>query len=77
MTTIPFGTPKEARARLKIYDLTGKKVRTLMAGTVAAGHHTVTWNGRDDSGQKVAPGIYFYRLETEQFKDTKKLILLR
>ncbi|MCK4352787.1 T9SS type A sorting domain-containing protein [candidate division WOR-3 bacterium] len=77
VTTIPFGTPKEARARLKIYDLTGKKVRTLMAGTVAAGHHTVTWNGRDDSGQKVAPGIYFYRLETEQFKDTKKLILLR
>ena len=77
MTRIPFGVPKEAHITLTIYDISGKKVRTLMARTVAVGHHIINWNGKDDSGKRVAKGIYFYRMEAGKFKATRKLTILR
>jgi len=44
---------------------------------VCSGAHTVVWDGRNESGMKVSPGVYFYKLETEDFTATKKLILTR
>ncbi len=77
MTRIPFGVPQEAHITLTIYDISGKKVRTLMARTVAVGHHIINWNGKDDSGTRVAKGIYFYRMEAGKFKATRKLTILK
>lgn len=77
VTRIPYGVPKEAYVTLKVYDLTGREIQTLKDGTVIAGRHTVTWEGRDYRGQRVAPGVYFYRMEAGKYMETKKLTLLR
>lgn len=60
-TEIAFGLPAPADIELRIFDLQGRQVRSLASGPRAAGMHRVRWDGRDDGGTKVAPGIYWYR----------------
>ncbi len=60
-TEIAFGLPAGAEIQLRIFDLQGRQVRDLAAGYRGVGLHRVRWDGRDDSGQRVAPGIYWYR----------------
>lgn len=60
-TEIAFGLPAPADIELRIFDLQGRQVRSLASGTREAGLHRVRWDGRDDSGMKVSPGIYWYR----------------
>ena len=62
---------------LKIFNLLGQEVRTLVDGAKEPGYHTVTWDGRDDSGQEVASGVYFYRLTAGNFADTKRMVLMK
>ena len=62
-TVIPFALPADGDVRLEVYDVVGQRVRTLVAGSLAAGLHQVAWDGRDDLGQAVAGGVYLYRLE--------------
>lgn len=62
---------------LKVYDLTGALVRTLISGSVDVGHHSVNWDGIDDRGKMVASGVYFYRLSGFHGDDTKRMILLK
>lgn len=62
---------------LKIFDLSGRLVKTFDLTNNERSINQVVWNGRDEQGQKVAPGIYFYKLETQGYKSTKKMILLR
>jgi len=65
MTTIAFNLPRSEAVTLRVYDLSGRLVRTLIAGAVRdAGRNEVIWNGRDDGERAVASGVYFYRLET-------------
>ena len=52
-------------------------MRELVAGEMAAGEHSVEWDGRDGSGARVASGIYLYRLQAGDFAETRKLILAR
>ncbi|MEJ2634013.1 MAG: T9SS type A sorting domain-containing protein [Calditrichia bacterium] len=72
VTTIGFWTPRSGQVSLKVYDLTGREVVTLKEGKFPAGRHEVRWNAGD-----MASGIYFYRLEAGEFRQTKKLILIR
>jgi len=67
-TKINFSLPSAADVKLEIYNIMGQKVTTLIDGKREAGEHVVQWDGSD-----VASGIYFYRLETSGFTDTKKL----
>ena len=76
-TLLHYALPKAQRVRLTIYDMLGRKVRTLMDEDHPPGWHQVTWDGRDESGRQVASGIYFYRLQTPEFRKTRKMILLR
>uniref|UniRef100_A0A7C6A975 T9SS type A sorting domain-containing protein n=1 Tax=candidate division WOR-3 bacterium TaxID=2052148 RepID=A0A7C6A975_UNCW3 len=77
-TTICYSIPTESKVELKIFDATGRKVRTLIAGKQGPGNYSLIWDGRDDQDRKLAAGIYFYQLETkDQFKAIKKTILLR
>ena len=62
---------------LSIFDVSGALVRTLVSGEQTAGEKSVTWDGRSDSGNRMASGVYFYRLTTPDFTDTRKMVLLK
>jgi flagellar hook assembly protein FlgD len=63
--------------KLSIYNVRGQRVRVLVNELQAAGHNTVLWDGKNQDGQEVASGIYFYRLEAGEFTDTKSMVLLK
>jgi len=77
VTTIRFGLPRPARADLRLYDLGGRLMRTLVHERLLEGRHTVHWDGRDESGQPVSAGVYFLRLEAGEFNATRKMIRIR
>ena len=76
-TELAFELENPAQASLRIYDLSGKLVRTLVTGSLAAGSHTARWDTRDESGKPVASGVYFYRLESSGLLATKQLVVTR
>jgi len=76
-TLISFDMPAEGAARLEVFALNGRKVATLVDGTVGAGRHEQAWYGRDDSGQVVPSGVYFYRFQTGDFSESKQMVLLK
>lgn len=77
-TQIAFAVPDGgARVSLRIYDLTGRLVRTLVDGNEPAGTRSVTWSGENDQGQPVPSGTYFYRLTAPSFSEQKKMVLLK
>ena len=76
-TSIAFALARPGAADLAVYDLEGRLVRRLAAGTFAAGAHVMTWQGDDDAGNAAASGAYFYRLRTDDGTLTRKLTLLR
>lgn len=76
-TDIKFSLPRPGHVRLDVFNITGQIVTTLAASHFDAGEHTVTWNGTDSDGHAVASGIYFYRIQTDEFTDSKKMVLLK
>jgi hypothetical protein len=76
-TTIGFALPRQAQVRLRVYDVAGRLVRTLIDGPTTAGEGVKIWDGRSDDGGPVAGGVYFYRLETNDRTLTRKMILVR
>ena len=62
-TTFTYTLPREGQVRLQLFGANGRVVRTLESGARSAGIHAVRWDGRDDSGRRAAPGVYFARLE--------------
>lgn len=76
-TSISFFLPNSGKVKLCIYDAAGHYVRTLVSGERDAGFHLVSWNGCDDSGQKVASGVYFYQLASNEMVCSKKMMLLK
>lgn len=76
-TTIAYDLPSTARVRLLVMDVSGKLVRTLVDETQAAGSRSVIWNGRDDNGNAVSSGVYFYVLDAGKERLTRKLVLLK
>lgn len=76
-TTIEFSVPDDGFVTISVYDITGQWVRTLYSDYAAKGTVKVSWNGRIESDEEAASGTYFYRLETKNFSETKKMILIR
>jgi hypothetical protein len=76
-TVIKYQIPQQARVTMKIYNLIGQEVRTLVDSFQTAGEHSAVWDGRDDQAQTVASGVYFYLLEMGEFKTQKKMVLLQ
>ncbi|MFQ6092431.1 MAG: DUF6073 family protein [bacterium] len=62
---------------LKIYNLLGQEVRTLVDEPKEPGYYTVTWDGRDEEGDDASSGVYFYRLQAGSFVSTKRMVLIR
>lgn len=78
MTVISFRLDADAsRASLRIYDVSGRLVRTLVDGALAGGDHEVLWRGRDERGREVASGTYLYRLEADGASRSRSMVLVR
>lgn len=77
ITLIRYDVPDNSHASLIIYDILGREVVELVNRTVPAGYYSILWNGRNSIGDPVSAGIYFYRLTTNNFIQTKKMILLK
>lgn len=76
-TYIDFVLPSELQVSLKIYNIKGQVVTTLLQGRMDPGAHTVRWDGRNDSGEKVSSGVYFYRFTAGERSFVKKMVLLK
>jgi len=76
-TTIRFDIPETGFASLRIYDVLGREVVTLMHEEIPAGKHAYSWNGKDMYGRMAATGIYFYRLKTTGYTKTRKMLLVK
>jgi hypothetical protein len=76
-TIIQFHLPHRAIITLKIFDVLGRELVTLVNGRMEAGSHSFTWEGATDTGVRLPSGVYFCRLATESLAMTKKLVLLK
>jgi hypothetical protein len=77
MTMISFVAPSQGHASLRVYDVTGALVRTLLDDVVAAGEVNVQWDGKDGNGKRMTSGVYFYELRFGRERISKKMVLLR
>jgi flagellar hook assembly protein FlgD len=69
--------PEENVVKLAVYDILGKRVRSLVNQKMDAGDHTSFWDGTDDSGKIVGGGVYFYTLQTNDFIQTRKMLFIK
>jgi flagellar hook assembly protein FlgD len=76
-TTIEYQLPVNGFVELKVYDIAGREVATLVSEMKNAGTHRIAWNAVDDRGTKVSSGVYFYRISAGQFNQIKKMVLLK
>ena len=76
-TTIHFNVPAPSVVDLGVYNILGQRVRTLHAGDLGAGEHTREWDGRDERGEELPPGIYFVRITIGDVTESRRLVLVR
>jgi hypothetical protein len=76
-TTITFSLKKGGMVNISVFDVLGRRLRTLVEGSVEAGRHDVVWDGTDDSGKWAAPGVYLYRLRTDDVVETGRIVKLK
>jgi len=76
-TTIRYALPRGGDVLLTVYDVLGQRVAVLVDGPQDAGEHSVVWDGRDDTGEEAASGMYLYRLEAEKSAAVKKMVLVK
>jgi len=74
-TTIQFELPKASQVEITVFNTRGQKVRSLLSNFLSPGEHQVEWDGRDDAGNKVSTGVYFYTLKSGQVYKMMKMIL--
>jgi len=77
VTSIEYAVPKLSEVSLKVYNVLGQEVKTLVNQRQKAGAYRATWNGEDNQNQKVTSGIYFYQLKAKDVSSVRKMILLK
>lgn len=77
VTTLNFQLPVRSNVNITVYDILGRNVFTLLKEVMETGIHQLHWNGRNNLGDVVSSGIYFVKLETESFSQTRKVLLLK
>jgi hypothetical protein len=77
VTRIEFTLDKAMKINLSVYNVIGQKVKTLASGRLPIGNHVLEWDGTDESGGLVSSGIYFYRLTTDNYARTRKMMLMK
>jgi FlgD Ig-like domain len=76
-TNIHYQLQRPAQVSLRIYDVMGREVRTLLDRRVVAGVHQATWDGKDNSSRPVSSGVYYYRLRADQTERAKRMLLVK
>jgi hypothetical protein len=76
-TEIKYQIPKDGRVIMKIYNVMGQEVVTLVDGDLETGYYTATWNARNSRGSEVSAGIYFCRMKAGEFSQTRKMVLIK
>jgi len=76
-TTIKYELPERSNVILKIFDINGRNIQTLVQQSQPAGHYEATWNGTDETGKQVAGGMYFARLQAGESSSVVKMVYLR
>ena len=74
---IRYSIIKPAQVSLKIYDVLGSEIKTLVNKEQVNGVYEVTWNGDDQFGNKVSTGVYFYKINTGLYSETRKMMLIK
>jgi len=77
VTTIKYQIPAESRVVLSVYNILGQRIKTILNDVQPAGYYTVQWNGRDETGNQVASGIYFYRIQADGYVNTCKMLFMK
>ncbi len=76
-TTIEYALNKNSQVNLEVYNMLGQKVRSLVNGQVSVGDYKVVWNGKNDHGEFLSSGVYFYKLSIGNFSGVRKMILMK
>ena len=76
-TAISYQLSAVSKVQIKVYDILGKEIATLVNGEKPVGKYQITWKGIDNYGNKVSSGVYFYRIITDNFVQTKKMVLMK
>jgi flagellar hook assembly protein FlgD len=77
ITNISYELSENSHVELKIYNTMGQEIRTLTRAYQTAGYKSVSWDGKDNSGNYVSSGDYLYRIQADQFVQTKKMLLIK
>ena len=77
ITQIRYDLPEDSKVRIKIYDLMGRKIKSLVNKKETAGFRSITWDATTDHGEAVSAGMYIYVIEANGFRQTRKMILLK
>jgi hypothetical protein len=75
-TTIKYDVLKDGFGEIKIFNIDGQEIRTLVKGSISRGNHEITWNGKDDYGITVVSGVYFCQLKVNQLRSISKLLMI-
>jgi hypothetical protein len=76
-TVINFSLKQENQVKLEIFNVKGELIKTLVNGVMPSGQHHIIWNGTNEIGKATASGIYFYKMETDDYQSVRKMILLK
>ena len=77
VTTLRYDLPEDAMVTITIYDFMGRRIRTLVNIDQTAGYRSIQWNATNDAGSPVSAGIYLYMIQAGDFRQTKKMVLLK
>jgi flagellar hook assembly protein FlgD len=74
---VAYEVPQSSEVAIRVYDVAGKLVRTLVDGSVEPGRYAVTWDGTSDGGESVGSGVYFCVMDAPSYHATHKMMLLK
>ncbi|MCH2650946.1 MAG: T9SS type A sorting domain-containing protein, partial [Candidatus Marinimicrobia bacterium] len=77
ITKFTYSIPEDVRVRITVYDIQGRAVKTLVDSDQSAGYKSIQWNATNNAGAPVSAGLYFYRIQSSNFSQTKKMIFLK
>ena len=77
VTALRYDLPEDALVNITIYDMMGRLVNTLVSSQQTSGYKSINWNATNDAGSSVSAGIYLYKVQAGEFRQTKKMVLLK